>query len=52
MGEPGATQMLPCSDLAEMPEACDLCLEYWLCIAWPVYSVPASQTRVRQCYGI
>lgn len=42
------TQMLPCSDLAQMPEACDTCLEYFtdcaLCTWW--------EAHVRHCSGI
>lgn len=47
-GRAGLTQMLPCSDLAQMPEACDTCLEYFtgcsLCTWW--------EAHVRRCSGI
>lgn len=39
-GRAELTQMLPCSDLAQMPEACDTCLEYFTgCALWTWWEV-------------
>lgn len=47
-GRAGLTQMLPCSDLAQMPEACDTCLEYFTgCALWTWW-----EAHIHHCSGI